>query len=299
MAPKPSTFTTLGTAGGPVPNPQRAQPAHVLMHGEEPILIDCGDGAVGQLIRAGVDYRSVNRVFLSHHHFDHIGGLFALLGVNMMTMRKTPLTIYGPPGTKAIVDGIVAASSGPNEIGFGVPGQALPKISDFVSVREITPTDTVTLDGLTVTCCENTHYRPEAELGTPGPLSLSLRFDLADRSVLFTGDTGPCKAVEALAKGVDLVIGEMMDIELIMGRIRAANPNQSAAHIAKIQTHISDHHITAEQLADLAEGAGASHVVATHLPPGVATPKTAPEYAARIQARFSGSVSISQDLESY
>jgi ribonuclease BN (tRNA processing enzyme) len=299
MSPKPSSFSTLGTAGGPVPNPQRAQPAHVLMHGQEPILIDCGDGAVGQLIRVGIDYRRLNHVFLTHHHFDHIGGLFALLGVSMMTMRKTPLTLYGPPGTKAIVDGIVAASAIPNEIGFGVPGQSLPKISDFVVVQEITPADIVSLDGLTVTCCENTHYRPEAELGTPGALSLSLRFDLADRSVLFTGDTGPCKAVEDLAKGVDLVVGEMMDVELIMGNVRAANPNMPDAQFAKIRSHIADHHITAEQLADLAAGAGATHVVATHLPPGVATPKTAPDYAARIQARFSGTVSISQDLESY
>ncbi len=299
MTPKPSTFTTLGTSGGPLQNPRRAQPAHLLMAGNRPILVDCGDGAIGQLARAGSDIRAVDEIFLTHHHFDHIGGLSAAIGVSMMMMRRNPLTVYGPPGIKAIVDGLIQACKVPNEIGFGVAGQDMPQGSDFIVVREIVPGDRIELEGVTVTNCENTHYRPESKAGTPGYLSLSYRFDLADRSILFTGDTGECKAVAALAKGVDLLVGEMMDAELTMGHIRRNNPNTPEGALAKIAEHIKGHHLSAEQLGDLAAEAGAKHVVATHLPPGLATPETAPQYIARIQARFSGDVSISQDLASY
>ena len=43
-------FVTLGTAGGPVPLKHRAQPAHAVISGERTILVDCGDGAMGQLM---------------------------------------------------------------------------------------------------------------------------------------------------------------------------------------------------------------------------------------------------------
>jgi len=295
----PSSVITLGTAGGPVQNPQRAQPAHVVMHGESPILVDCGEGAMGQLKRAGIEFREVHHLFLTHHHFDHIGSLFACLGLNMMTQRKTPLNIYGPPGTKSIVDNLCAACDVPNAIGFGVPGQKLPHPRDFVKVTEIRPGDEIMIDDLKVTNCENTHYRTEEKFGEEGYLSLSLRFDLADRSVVFTGDTGACKALETLAKGADLIVGELMDLDITMTRIRAMNPQMPEERIQMIGSHLSKHHISAEELAELAVGAGAKEVVAVHFPPGIATPDTAQSYADRVAAIFEGKFAIGQDLAVY
>ena len=57
------------------------------------------------------------------------------------------------------------------------------------------------IDDVRVSCCENTHYRPEAELGQEGPVSLSYRFDTPDRSILFTGDTDPAGAWTASLRG--------------------------------------------------------------------------------------------------
>jgi len=295
----PSSVITLGTAGGPMQNPQRAQPAHVLMNGDRPILIDCGEGAMGQLKRAGIEYRDVHHIFLTHHHFDHIGSLYACLGLNMMTQRREPLHIYGPAGTQAIVDRLCAACDVPNAIGFGVPGQQLPHPRDFVEVTEIAPGDEVTLDGLKMTCCENTHYRTEDQFDEDGYHSLSLRFDLEDRSVVFTGDTGPCDALVTLSQGADLIVGEMMDLDITMGRIRAMNQGMPEERIEMIKSHLSKHHINAEDLANLAKAAGAKEVVAVHFPPGIATPDTAQGYVDRVAAIFDGTFSIGQDLAAY
>ena len=297
--PAPSSVITLGTAGGPMQNPARAQPAHVLMHGDAPILIDCGEGAMGQLKRAGIEYRDVHHIFLTHHHFDHIGSLYACLGLNMMTQRRQPLNIYGPAGTRAIVEGLCAACDVPNAIGFGVPGQQLPHPRDFVVVTEIAPGDVVTLDGLRLTCCENTHYRSEDQFGTPGYHSLSLRFDLADRVVVFTGDTGPCEALIELAQGADLIVGEMMDLEITMQRVKAMNPQMPDDRIAMIGKHLSQHHINAEDLANLAKRAQAKKVVAVHFAPGIATPATAQGYVDRVAAIYDGAFHIGQDLAEY
>lgn len=295
----PSSVITLGTAGGPMQNPQRAQPAHVLMNGDRPILIDCGEGAMGQLKRAGIEYRDVHHIFLTHHHFDHIGSLYACLGLNMMTQRREPLRIYGPAGTQAIVDGLCAACDVPNTIGFGVPGQQLPHPRDFVEVTEIAPGDEIILDGLKMSCCENTHYRTEDQFGEDGYHSLSLRFDLPDRSIVFTGDTGPCDALVTLSKGADLIVGEMMDLDITMGRIRAMNKGMPEERIELIKRHLSKHHINAEDLARLAKAAEAKEVVAVHFPPGIATPDTAQGYVDRVAAIFDGKFSIGQDLAAY
>ena len=297
--PNPSSFTTLGTGGGPAQNPQRAQPAHLLMVKDQPVLVDCGEGAMRQLRCAGIDYRNVNHIFLSHHHFDHIGSLFACLGLNMMVHRRNPLTIYGPPGTRQIVEGLIAACAVPHEIGFGATDQQLPNPASFVTVREMTPADTIELDGCRVTCCENTHYRPESEAGQPGHLFLSFRFDLQDRSIVFTGDTGPCAAVERLARGVDLLVGEMVDAEKVMARFRKINPDASEERANRILRHMTEHHLTAEQLGDMASRAGASVVVAVHMTNDSVTPETAEAYRARIRSRFSGQVHLGEDLASY
>ena len=126
-----------------------------------------------------------------------------------------------------------------------------------------------------------------------------LPFCLESGHDVFTGDTGPCTSLEAFALGTDLLVGEMMDVELTMQRVRAANPNMPDDRVAMIRKHLSHHHLSPEQLGELAEAAGADHVVAVHFAPGFVTPQTAPDYAARVASTFSGKVSLGQDLACY
>ena len=201
-------FITLGTAGGPTPKPYRMPPAHAIAYEGGTILIDCGEGAFQQLRRAGFDLKQVRELFITHHHFDHIGSLFACLGLNMMMHRHQPMNIYGPPGTSKILDHLIAACDIPQATGFSVPGQTLPHPRDFINSRDIQPGEILYIDDIRISCCENTHYRPEDQFGKQGPISLSYRFDAPDRSMVFTGDTGPCLALEEFAKNADLLVGE-------------------------------------------------------------------------------------------
>tara|TARA_A200000159_G_scaffold148175_1_gene155746 strand:- start:1667 stop:2461 length:795 start_codon:yes stop_codon:yes gene_type:complete len=263
------------------------------------ILVDCGEGAMQQLMRAGIDFRRVDKIVLSHHHFDHIGSLFNCLGINMMLQRKQPITIYGPLGTSQIVEGLTKACDVPQAIGFGVVGQSLPHPRDFVQVMEITPGDTFEIDDIHISCCENTHYRPEDKFGTKGAISLSLRFDAPDRSIVYTGDTGPCSMVEDLAKGAQLLVGEMMLADQIIAQLQAKNPHMTPERIAMMGQHLQSHHLSPEQLGDLAARAGVTHLVAVHIPLDNITPETAPDYAVRISQVFSGQITIAKDLDHF
>lgn len=292
-------FITLGTAGGPTPKPHRMPPAHAIVHNGTAMLIDCGEGAFQQLRRAGFDLNEVREIFITHHHFDHIGSLFAGLGLNMMTHRDQPLNIYGPPGTSSILEHLITACDIPQAIGFGVPGQTLPHPRDFVVSRDIEPGEVIDLNEFRVSCCENTHYRSEDQFGKDGPISLSYRFDTPDRAVVFTGDTGPCKALEGLATGADLLVGELIDVDIVANRVRRQNPNMSEQALGKMRSHFTEHHLTPEDLGELASRAGVQKVVATHIPLITMSSDENDKYVSRISARFSGSVAISEDLAAY
>jgi len=292
-------FVTLGTAGGPTPKPHRMPPAHALVHEGGTILVDCGEGAFQQLARAGFDLRKVQELFISHHHFDHIGSLFACLGLNMMMHRDRPMNIYGPQGTAEIVQHLIAACDIPQAVGFGVPGQILPHPRDFVVCRDISPGEVVVIDDVRVSCRENTHYRPEAELGQEGPVSPSYRFDTPDRPVLLTGDTAPRREVANLARGVDLLVGEILDIDVVMTGIRQRSPNMPAEGLAKMEHHLTLHHLTPEALGEMATRAGVGEVLAVHVPFYTRSDEDEAAYSRRINANFSGRARLAEDLAAY
>ena len=292
-------FITLGTAGGPTPKPYRMPPAHAIAYESGVILVDCGEGAFQQLRRAGFDLKQVRELFITHHHFDHIGSLFACLGLNMMMHRHQPMNIYGPQGTSKILDHLIAACDIPQATGFGVPGQTLPHPRDFIVSHDIQPGDVLDIDEIRISCCENTHYRPEGQFGQKGPISLSYRFDAPDRSMVFTGDTGPCLALEEFAKNVDLLVGEIFDTELVINRLRATNPDMSDHALLQMRQHFNEHHLTPEDLGQLASRAGVKKVVAVHIPFITKNNEEDAKYVSRILANFSGSVTISEDLAAY
>ena len=96
----------LGT-GGPRPDPRRNATTTLIRHGDENILFDAGRGVAVQLVKAGVPLAAVNPVFITHHHFDHIGDLYDLMLATWMGGRKDALQIYGPPETERIVNALV------------------------------------------------------------------------------------------------------------------------------------------------------------------------------------------------
>lgn len=69
-------------------------------------LVDIGEGALFRLAEAGVSYREIDRIFISHTHPDHIGGLVPLLLALKYTpgfKRQKPLYIYGPEDVKKYI----------------------------------------------------------------------------------------------------------------------------------------------------------------------------------------------------
>ncbi|MFK7978089.1 MAG: MBL fold metallo-hydrolase [Halioglobus sp.] len=296
-APSANTFITLGTAAGPSGEATRSQPANALVVGDDLYLVDAGDGAAAQLTKAGHRIPHVKGLFISHLHFDHTGGVLAVLGLRMQLNASETLTIYGPPGTKHFITGLLAAMDPAREAAYGMPGQAWKA---NVEVKELIHDSVVELKGVAVKVAENSHFKiPKKSGANEKAKSLSFRFDLEDRSVVYTGDTGPSKAVEALARNADLLISEMMDIPAVLVNIRKANPGMPQVALDRIEWHFRAHHLTPLQVGELAANAGVDRVVVTHMSPNISTQAMADAYRKDIDKAFDGDITIANDLDRF
>lgn len=74
---------------------------------DESWLFDCGEGTQRQLLLKPSEYPRIRRIFITHLHGDHVGGLLGIIyGVSEMItpFKQILLTIYGPKGVKKLVE---------------------------------------------------------------------------------------------------------------------------------------------------------------------------------------------------
>lgn len=287
------SFTTLGTNSGPIPNPQRSEPANLVRYGDQIVLADVGDGAAEQLAKAGVRLGSVGAVIISHLHFDHTGGLFALLSLRYQAKDGGVLMVYGPAGTKQTVEGLVAAMGPGGFVSSTIRGEG-GKPGDMVKVVEIADGSVFNLGPVKVTVSGNSHFvnLPAAAQG----LSLSLRFDAPGRSIVYTGDTGPSPKVEALCKGADLLVSEIMDPDLALAKIHVARPEIPEADLKFVGEHFSREHLSPNEVGLLAQRCDAKALVLTHN----ALADNELDGAKRaIAGRYAGPIVFAKDLDTF
>ena len=295
-----SRWVTLGTRGGPMPSAARSQPANLLVNGAHTYLVDAGDGAAGQLAKAGVAPNDLDAVFISHLHFDHTAGLAGLLGLRWQTNAPNRLKIFGPPGTAEMVEGLVTSMAPGTTAGYGVPGAPEADVRTQFEVVEVRDGASFDLDGMAVRVRSNSHYSfvRGSDLAARFE-SLSFRFDLAGRSIVYTGDTGPSTAVEELAQGADLLVAEMMDVDFTIANVRRNSPNLDPRVAAGMERHLREHHLLPADVGQLAARAGVKGVVVTHfVGEEVASPRHS-EYLRAIGEHYLGPVVIADDLDGF
>ncbi len=106
--------TLLGTSCG-VPTRERGLPSVLIKRNGDAMLFDCGEGTQRQMMRFGVSFMKIDRVFVTHFHGDHYLGLFGLIQSMSFFGREEDLDIYGPRGMIEICETIA-------EIGNFMPG---------------------------------------------------------------------------------------------------------------------------------------------------------------------------------
>jgi len=172
-----------------------SQCLHVRAADGSSFLVDCGPTAVMAMEREGVEPRSVDRVFFTHHHGDHIGGWPFFLLHNMYAKPRTaPLDVHGSAGLEDRLAKLSTACYGevltPERIPFAVRYHEIPVAasSDLVTAAGDLRFDVVPMDH--------------------DPSSIGYRFRSGGSSFAITGDTRWCAGLEELARGVDRLVME-------------------------------------------------------------------------------------------
>lgn len=293
-------WITLGTMGGPIASATRSQPANLLLNGSDAYLVDCGDGAAGQLAKAGIALPRVKAVVLSHLHADHTGGLGAIIALRYQTNAPGKLAIYGPPGTAALVAGLTASIEPLATLSRGLGGASPRNAADTVEVFEIADNARFNLGEIRVTARANNHFPPPSDQATaPIFTSLAFRFDAPGRAMVYTGDTGPSAAVEALAQGADLLVSEMIDVEKVMAGIPPSAPGTPGPNPALVEATLRRFHLAPDQVGLLAGRARVKRLVVTHIVAPGASRADERGYLTAIGRGFSGPTRIATDLGRY
>src|ERR687886_2719504 len=90
----------VGTAGS-APTAARGLPALLVRRGGDRLLFDCGEGTQRQLLRS-TGLIDLEEIFVTHFHADHVLGIPGMLKTFGLRGRERPLTVYGPPGLRAL-----------------------------------------------------------------------------------------------------------------------------------------------------------------------------------------------------
>src|SRR5262245_6123433 len=190
----------LGT-GTPILNVDRFGMGTLVEAGGQRLLFDAGRGVAIRLHQAKVPLRSIDSVFITHLHSDHIAGLpdlYATSAQGSGGRRTLPLNIRGPVGVDNVARGIELMFTDNNRI--RVAGQEISAGSLNI-LAQVNPPDGGTVyakGGVKVTAflVDHGHVKP----------AYGYRIDYGGRAVVLSGDTTYSPNLIDYAKGVDLLI---------------------------------------------------------------------------------------------
>lgn len=278
-----STLTTkvvlLGT-GTPNADPARQGPAVAIVVNDQAYVVDFGPGIVRQAAAAAqkglpaLAPQRLTRAFLTHHHSDHTAGYADLILTPWVLGRAEPLVVYGPRGTQAMTDHLLAAYA--EDIRERREGLEPANDQGYrVLVHEYEAGLIYVDDNVRVEAFRVEHGAWPA---------FGLTFATADRTIVISGDTRPFAGLARHYHDCDVLIHEVYSVQGFAGRP------------ADWQRYHSNVHTSAHELAALATQARPGLLVLVHqLLWGV----TEDDLLAEVRAHYDGAVVAGRDLDVY
>ncbi|KQV84815.1 hypothetical protein ASD15_06555 [Massilia sp. Root351] len=184
----------LGT-GSPLPETRRFGPSVLVEAGGQKFLFDAGRGPMQRLHTLGIPFAAVDKLFITHLHSDHTIGIPDLYLTGWLRGRKTPLHVWGPAGTRGMMEHMAKAFD------YDIKIRLEQNPGSQVDAADIGAGVAYEKEGVRITAFEVDH----------GPVhpAFGYRIDYKGRSVVLSGDTRYSPALVRQARGADLLVHEV------------------------------------------------------------------------------------------
>lgn len=274
----------LGT-GMPVPNPDRACAATLVLAGDRAVLVDTGRGCLNRLAQAG--FPDVSMILYTHFHSDHFGELGELMVNRTIGGAVAPMPVFGPPGAREVVSRLLSAYEKDSAYRKAHHGEKWHEAGMKADVHECEPGVIYDEGGLKITMFKVDHE--------PAIPAVGYRFDFRGHSIVVSGDTKPIPAMAEAARGCDILVHEALDAATVQGgvqMIKARDPRR-----AEMMDEMMRYHSPTLDVARIASQAGVKKLVLTHLVPSIAPSEAAEHNFIRGMAElFHGQIIVGRDL---
>ncbi len=281
-----SRLVLLGTGGGPTihKNATRSGPANAVLVDGVAYLVDCGEGAPRQFVRAGLSLTDIDNIFITHQHFDHNSDLGNFLAYTWFAGRRAPVHVWGPPRLEGLLDDYIRL----NEFDFRLreketgrpPFDPVPRAHELEMEGRIEhePVQVISDERVTVTAIRVNHGLVP---------SVAYRFRTPDRDIVFSGDRGGEDDIAGFARGADVLVHEVLHYEAM----RQTHPNAPEAVLA----HYRNDHTSPEDVGRVATEAGVRTLVLNHVLPDNDLVDES-EWIRLVSRTFDGEILLGTDL---
>jgi ribonuclease BN (tRNA processing enzyme) len=274
-----SKIVLLGT-GTPNAEPDRSGPSVAIVVDETPYLVDFGPGVVRRAAAAreagieALEVKNLTRAFVTHLHSDHTAGYPDLILTPWVLEREEPLEVYGPRGTRAMTEHVLAAYR--EDIEARLDG--LEPINDqgyVVNVHEIEAGAVY----------QDSKVRVEAFPVSHGAIqAFGYKFYTPDETIVISGDTALCEGIVEASRRCDVLLHEVYSAV----RLERRSPVWQRYHSAI--------HTSSYELAELALGAQPGLLILYHQLFWGASEE---DLLSEITEHYDGQVVSGNDLEVY
>jgi ribonuclease Z len=220
--------------------------------------------------------RALDALLLTHLHSDHLVDLYQLIVSSWHQGRDRPLPVYGPPGTRRYVEGLMALWE--PELSLRIAHEKRPSTEALkVEVREIAGGEALAFGGLAVEVVEVDHKPVRHAFGfvfRAGGLSLAL-----------SGDTRRCQELIEAARGADLLVHEVF--------IHREMPVVPGVRSAETVANVAGYHTLSSEVGKIASEAAVQALALTHFVPPAADRAV---LLAEVAADFAGPLVLAEDL---
>jgi ribonuclease Z len=248
-------------------------------------FFDAGEGSVQTAASIGLPYERVSKIFMTHWHSDHFGGLGQLLNASWLHGRTGSLDVYGPTGTKKVLDGLKQAYE--LDTGFRaatIKGALDPKLSGGIPhdiIANASGTQVYSDSKLQISCFTVKH--------TPVVPAFGYEITYGGTKIVISGDTAVVESLEKHSQHADVLISEAFSRPL-------AKVEAERQHSTRLVDELSSYHADTLDLAKMAQRASVKHLVLTHMVPSIATTDEAKHsFMAGMSALYTGILTVADD----